>query len=117
MLSKSLFIKATVAFLGTVVVVAGVAAGLAYTGTPEPCAGGQVPVSAEARLEFHNKWGEFKVRSASAPTSETFTESQVTSRGVEFLETKGYDIEDLQLFFCQEGYAEQRQQLLSGVQI
>ena len=117
MLSKSLFIKATVAFLGTVVVVAGVAAGLAYTGTPEPCADGQVPVSAEARLEFHNKWGEFKVRSASAPTSETFTESQVTSRGVEFLETRATILRIFSYFSAKKVMRRQRQQLLSGVQI
>ena len=102
----SLIIKVTLGFLGIVVVVAGVGAALVYTGTPEPCVDRVVSVSIGDRVEFQTKWDGFKLRSASALASEIFNESQVTAKGVQFLEEEDVDIEDLQVFFCQEGYAE-----------
>ena len=106
MLSVSLIIKAAVALLATIVVLVGVAVVLVYTGTPEPCVDRQVSISTGSRSEFQNKWDAFKLRSATTSTSETFTESQITSRGVEFLDEEGIDIENLQVYLCQEGYAE-----------
>ena len=106
----SLIIKLAASFVVIVVVVAGVAVVLVYTGTPEPCK--EVSVSASDRfnvvpgLDFRNKWKGFKLRSASGPTSETFNESQITARGLSFLLEEGTEIENLQVFLCPDGYAE-----------
>lgn len=113
MLHMSLIIKIAVAFIGTIVVVIGVA-GLIYTGTPKPCVDRQVSVSNQDRLEFQNKWDGFKLRASSATTSETFSESRITSRGVQFLEDEEIDLENLQVFFCKEGYAEATVTIVGG---
>ena len=114
LLGISLIIKAAVAFLGTIAVLVGVAVVLVYTGTPEPCVDREVSVSSGSRSEFQNKWDAFKLRSATAATSETFTESQITARGVEFLDDEGIDIENLQVYFCPEGYAEATATFVGG---
>ena len=93
-------------FLATIVSLVVVSAALVYTGSPSPCVDREVLVSSGARIQLQDKRDAFKLRSVSAATSETFTESEVTSRGVEFLADEGIDIENLQVFFCEEGYAE-----------
>ncbi len=106
MLSVSLIIKAAVAIFGTIVVLAVVAAVLVFTGTPKACVDRLVTISPGSIAEFQNNWDGFKLRAASALTSATFTESQITARGVKFLADEGIDIENLQVYLCQEGYAE-----------
>ncbi len=114
MLSIALIIKAAIAFAGVVVAVAGVSAVLVFTGSPSACVDREVSVSSQARANLQNKWDEFKLRSASAPASVTFTESEITSRGVEYLDEKGIDIENLQVYFCEDGFAEATATFVGG---
>ena len=106
MLPIALIIKAAVAFVGVIVAVAGLSAALVFTGSPSACVDRQVSVSNQARADLQNKWDGFKLRSASVPASVTFTEGEITSRGVEYLDEKGIDIENLQVYFCEDGFAE-----------
>ena len=112
MLGISLIIKLAASFVVIVVVVAGVAVVLVYTGTPEPCVDreefstGYDPSNVFPGLDFQNKWRDFKLRSASGSTSVTFNESQITARGLSFLLEEGIEIENLQVFLCPDGYAE-----------
>jgi len=106
MLSISLIVKATVAFLGTIAALGVIAVALIYTGSPNPCVDREISISSGARTQLQDKWDAFKLRSASGATTEMFTETEVTSRAVEFLEDEGIDIENLQVYFCEEGYAE-----------
>ncbi len=111
MLGISLIIKLAASFVVIVVVVAGVAVVLVYTGTPEPCVDREEfsagdPSNIAPGLDFQNKWRDFKLRSASGPTSVTFSEAQITARGLSFLLEEGIEIENLQVFLCPDGYAE-----------
>jgi hypothetical protein len=92
-----------IGLIGGAVVVGGV---LIFTGSPTPCGNGPIPVSSQASQQMRAAWKEFAVRAARAPANAAFTESQITSRGVDYIKEKNAPIEELQVFFCPQGYAE-----------
>ena len=68
-----------------VVAVAGVGVVLVFMGSLEPCVDRQVSISSEPNRALKDKWRAFAVESLSAPALVTFTESEGTSRGVEYV--------------------------------
>jgi hypothetical protein len=85
------------------VIVGGV---LVMTGTPKPCADREIPVSPEASQALKQKWDAFAAQAAAGPANVTFNESEVTSRGVEYLDEKDVPLNDLQVYLCPDGYGE-----------
>ncbi len=65
-----------------------------------------IPVSAAASQALRDKWDAFEAEAALRPTTVRFNEEEVTSRGVDFMEEEDIPLNDLQVFFCEEGYAE-----------
>jgi hypothetical protein len=76
---------------------------LIFTGNPKPCVARAIPVSGAASDSARAKWDAFQVEAAAGPASVTFTESEVTSRGVQFADERGVDVRDLQVYFCPDG--------------
>lgn len=89
-----------------VVVVAGVAVVLVVTGSPEACSDRVIAPSPQAIVELQNKWDGFKRQASTGAAEVMFTEIEVTSRGIEFLKREGVPLENLQVFFCGEGFAD-----------
>lgn len=85
------------------VIVGGV---LVMTGNPKPCADRQIPVSPAAAQALKEKWDAFAAQAAGGPANVTFNESEVTSRGVEYLNEKDVPLNDLQVYLCPDGYGE-----------
>ncbi|MBK7327958.1 MAG: hypothetical protein IPI85_02345 [Dehalococcoidia bacterium] len=79
---------------------------LIFTGTPEACADRTIPVSTAAAQQSRTLWKEFKASAATGPASVTFSETHITSRGVEWVEEKDAPVEDLQVYLCPSGYGE-----------
>jgi hypothetical protein len=92
-----------IGLFGGAVVVGGI---LIFTGSPTPCGNGPIAVSSEASQQMRTAWKEFALRAARAPANAAFNESQITSRGVDYVKEKNAPIEDLQIHFCAQGYAE-----------
>ena len=76
------------------------------TGNPQPCADRRIPVSPAAAQALKQKWDAFAAQAAAAPANVTFNESEVTSRGVQYLDEKGVPLHDLQVYLCPQGYGE-----------
>jgi hypothetical protein len=76
---------------------------LIFTGNPKPCVARPVPVSGAAADGARAKWDAFQVEAAAGPASVTFTEAEITSRGVQFVDERGVDVRDLQVYFCPDG--------------
>ena len=85
------------------VIVGGV---LVMTGNPQPCADREIPISPAAAQSLKDKWDAFAAQAASGQASVTFNESEVTSRGVEYLDEKDVPMNDLQVYLCPDGYGE-----------
>ena len=83
------------------VVVAGVAVGaLAFTGGPDSCTlgGGPIEISDAQAQSFDTKWdGLDAALNGGAPTSVTFTESEVSSRANKYIDDKGGDVDDVRV--------------------
>jgi len=79
---------------------------LVFTGKPSPCVDRFIPVSAAASARTDDKWDAFKAQAASGNATVTYTEIEITSRGVAYLDEKDVPLSDLQVFFCPRGYAE-----------
>jgi hypothetical protein len=77
---------------------------LIATGDPAACVDRRSPVSQAAVDSLQLKWDTFKA--AGPPASVQFTEAEVTSRGVVYLEERDVPIKDLQVYFCPDGKAE-----------
>ena len=92
--------------VAVVVVIVVVGALLVVAGKPASCVDRMATVSPAASQALRSKWDQFKVQAAARPASVTFNESEVTSRGVEFLQGQQMAVEGLQVFLCQEGYAQ-----------
>ncbi len=89
------------------VVGAGVIGGvLVFTGDPQPCVDREIPVSAAAAQAVDDKWDVFSEQSAAGPASVTYTETEVTSRGVRYLDENDVPMDDLQVYLCPDGYGE-----------
>jgi hypothetical protein len=65
-----------------------------------------VPVSAAAEARMRANWEAFKAQARSGPATIDFTEEEVTSRGVSYVEEKDMPVEGLQVYFCPDGHAE-----------
>ena len=102
----ALILKILAASVGGVVVVAGVAVVLVVTGSPEACSDRVISSSPNAIVELQNKWDGFKLQASTGAAEVEFTETEVTSRGIEFLKREGVPLENLQVFFCGEGFAD-----------
>jgi hypothetical protein len=98
-----------------ILVIAGIAAAvggiivigvMVFTGSPAACVDREVPVSAAASQELRSAWNAFGAQAARGPASITITETQATSRGVDYVEEKDAPVEDLQVYFCPGGYGE-----------
>jgi hypothetical protein len=85
------------------VIVGGV---LVMTGNPQPCADREIAVSPAASQSMKDKWDAFTAQAAAGPATVTFNESEVTSRGVEYLNEKDVPLNDLQVYLCPDGYGE-----------
>jgi hypothetical protein len=83
-----------------------VGAVLAFTGSPAACADRVITPSAAASNELRTAWRQYGQQAASGNAQVTFTEVQVTSRGVEYIDQKDVPVDGLQVYFCGEGYAE-----------
>lgn len=77
---------------------------LIATGDPKACADRRSVVSSDAVASLQLKWDQFKA--AGPGSSVQFTEAEVTSRGVQYLDEKDVPIKDLQVYFCPDGKAE-----------
>lgn len=77
---------------------------LAFTGDPTPCVDRRSTASTGAALNATARWEAFKAAGPGA--SVTFTEEEVTSQGVAYLQDRGSDIQGLQVYFCPDGKAE-----------
>ncbi len=93
---------------------AGVAVVLVLTGSPEACSDRVISPSPQAIVELQNKWDGFKLRASTGAAEEKFTETEVTSRGIEFLKSEGIPLENLQVFFCGEGFADATATFVGG---
>ena len=99
--------------LGSIIILAaalgGVLGGLAITGGPADCTpgGGPIVVSDALSDAFQQKWDEFDATlDAGSPTSVTFSESEVTSRAVAWINNEdGPDFDDAQVCI-HDGYGE-----------
>ena len=100
--------------IGGVVVVAGVAVVLVLTGSPQACTDREISNSPEARLELQQKWDGFKRKASTGAAEVMFTETEVTSRGIEYLNGEGVPLENLQVFFCGPGFAEATATFVGG---
>ena len=100
--------------IGGVAVVAGVAVVLVLTGSPQACSDRVIPQSPQAKLELQNKWDGFKLQASTGAAEVKFTEREVTSRGIEFLNREGVPLENLQVFFCGPGFAEATATFVGG---
>ena len=101
-----LILIAIVGLIGAAIGVTIVGGVLIFTGTPQACVDRVVTVSPAASQALEVKWDAFSAAIASAPGSVTFDETEVTSRGVEYLDEKDVPLDELQVYFCPQGYAE-----------
>ncbi len=101
-----LILKIIGAGIGGVVVVAGVAVVLVLTGSPQACTDRVISQSPQARVDLQSKWDGFKLQASTGAAEVKFTETEVTSRGIEFLKKEGVPLENLQVFFCEQGFAD-----------
>ena len=101
-----LILKIIGAGIAGVVVVAGVAVVLVVTGSPKACSDRVITPSPQAIVELQNKWDGFKLQASTGSAEVEFTETEVTSRGIEFLKRARVPLENLQVFFCGEGFAD-----------
>jgi hypothetical protein len=95
-----------VLFLGVVGAVTVVGAALIFTGHPSPCVKRTPTVDPAAAAQLSGDWLEFLARANGGPTSITLTESEVTSRSVEYLREKNAPVSNLRIYFCPDGHAE-----------
>ena len=91
------------------VALGGVIGGLAITGGPDDCTpgGGPIEVSDAMSDRFQQKWDQFdEALDAGSPSSVTFSESEVTSRAVNWINNEGGpDFDDAQICI-HDGYGE-----------
>ncbi len=97
-------IKVTVILIstlvGVVIAVVVLAGFLVFTGTPRPCSDRPIPVSPAASAALRQQ------PATAGRATVTLTESEVTSRGVQYLAEKDVPLRDLQVHFCSAGYAD-----------
>lgn len=79
---------------------------LVFTGDPQPCVDRDIPVSSAAAQAVDDKWDVFSDQIASGSGSVTYTETEVTSRGVRYLDDHDVPLDDLQVYLCPQGYGE-----------
>jgi len=79
---------------------------LIFTGNPRPCTDREVPVSTAASQQLRTAWDQFKAEAASGQATLTVTETEVTSRGVEYIDEKNIPLNNLQVHFCSDGLGE-----------
>ena len=99
--------------IGSIIILAvvfgGVLGGLAISGGPDDCTpgGGPIEVSDAMSDRFEQKWDQFdESLDAGSPASVTFSESEVTSRAVNWINNEGGpDFDDAQICF-HDGYGE-----------
>ena len=101
-----LIVKLLIGLVSLAVVLAGIGAALVYTGSPKPCSDRDVAVSGVWAVQARDKWDSFKDEAVLYEAFLILNESEVTSIGVEYLEESDVPIEDIQVYFCEEGYAE-----------
>ena len=90
-----------------VTVGAGIIGGiLVFTGNPQPCADREIPVSPGAAQALDDKWDVFSDQIAAGPGFVTYTETEVTSRGVRYLDDNDVPLDNLQVYLCPQGYGE-----------
>ncbi|MCO5200301.1 MAG: hypothetical protein M9925_01150 [Chloroflexi bacterium] len=77
---------------------------LIATGDPAACVDRRSTVSQSAVDALQLKWDTFKAAGPGA--SVQFSEAEVTSRGVAYVEERDVPIKDLQIYFCPDGTAE-----------
>jgi len=88
--------------LGTVIGLIFVGGILIFTGSPQPCAARDIPYSSAASQELRAQYKALALRGGTG----NFSEAQATSRGVDYVNEKDAPVEDLQVYFCPQGYAE-----------
>ena len=109
-----LILKILGAGIGGAVVVAGAAVVLVLTGSPQACSDRVISQSPQAIVDLQNKWDGFKLQASTGAAEVSFTETEVTSRGIEFLNREGVPLENLQVFFCGQGFADATATFVGG---
>ncbi len=109
-----LIVKLLIGLISLAVILAGIGAALVYTGSPKACSDHNVAVSGVWEVQARNKWDTFKTEAVGGEALLIYNESEVTSIAVEHLEANDVPIEDLQIYFCEEGYAEATGRLTGG---
>ncbi|MEP7216237.1 MAG: hypothetical protein ABI782_08285 [Anaerolineaceae bacterium] len=89
-------------------VAAAALAALMLTGDPSPCVDRTVAGPPEAAAALMARWETFKTSATKGAANVTFTESEVTARGIAYKDEKGAPVEDLQVYFCPDGRAQAR---------
>jgi hypothetical protein len=79
---------------------------LVFAGSPATCVDRQIVPSSASSNELRAAWRTYGQQAASGNATVTFTEQQVTSRGVEYITEKSVPVEELQVYFCPGGFAE-----------
>ena len=87
---------------GTVIGLIFIGGILIFTGSPQPCAARNIQYSAAASQELRTQFKALAVRGGTG----NFNETQATSRGIDYINEKDAPVEELQVYFCPQGYAE-----------
>jgi len=97
-------ITTVVGVVGGVVVAGAVLIGiLVFTGDPKPCVDRMSTPSQASAASALDRWAQFRVDAAAAPGSITFDELEATSRANQYLNEKGIEISNPQVYFCPAG--------------
>lgn len=101
----------TVIGIGSGVVLIGVmaASALMFTGNPAPCVNRTSTPSSAAAESLQSKWDAFKA--ANGGTNVQFSELEVTSRAVAYLQQRDVPVSNLQVYFCPDGKAQAKGQV------
>jgi len=75
---------------------------LIFTGSPTACAARDIPYSSATSQELRAQYKALALKGGTG----NFTEAQATSRGIDYVNEKSAPVEDLQVYFCPQGYAE-----------
>ncbi len=101
-----LAVKGLAVVVGVVAVPGGIGAAFALTGKPAACADHEIQTSEAARLALTSQWDDFKAEAAAGTASVAFSEPEVMSRAVKWIADESVDLENVQVYLCEEGYAE-----------
>lgn len=97
----------TVAGVAGLSVIAAIILGvLLFTGSPSPCVDREVVASSRAEQAMRDRWVEFVAKAETGRASVTFTEVELTSRAVTYVEEKDLPVKKITIYACPDGLGE-----------